>query len=110
MNNAQRENVLDALLAVAGRCESIDVMRFQDDELEHLDGLSVADRDARVRTWAGLRSRALTDAGDDLVEDDRLHSLLSVHGYTWRGPSWPTRTPGDPNSWAADHSREEPAR
>lgn len=105
MTNPQRENVLDALLAVAGRCESIDVVRFRDTELAHLDGLSFADRDARIRVWVGLRSRALTDAGDDLIEDDRLHDLLSVHGYTW-----PTRTPGASDSWAADHPKEEVAR
>lgn len=103
MTSPQRENVLDALLAVAGRCESIDVMQFRDAELAHLDGLSAADRDTRVRVWAGLRSRALTDAGDDLVEDHRLHDLLSEHGYVWDGglTTWPTRVPGEPEAWTA---------
>lgn len=105
MTDAQRQNVIHALQAVDARCDSIDVLGYGEAELAFLDGLSARERNVRIRTWAGLRSRALTDSGDDLVEDERLHALLSEHGYTWRGPSWPTRIPGTDDTWT--HSREE---
>ncbi len=105
MTDAQRRNVLDALQAVDARCDSIDVNGFAEAELAYLDGLPPDERRERIATWSGLRSRALTDAGDDLVEDERLHALLSPHGYTWPGPSWPTRIPGTDNTWT-DHREE----
>ncbi|MFT4282592.1 hypothetical protein [Microbacterium sp.] len=107
MTDAQRRNVLDALQAVDARCDSIDVSGYRDAEVALLDGLAPREREERIRTWAGLRSRALTDAGDDLVEDERLHALLTDHGFVWRGPSWPTRIPGTTTAWT-DH-REESA-
>lgn len=110
LSDAQRRNVLDAIDATDERCDSIDVTGFRDAELAYLDDLPTDERSARIRTWVGLRSRALTDLGDDLIEDDRLHDLLAVHGYTCTEPSWPTRTPGDPDSWATDYPREAAAR
>lgn len=107
LTDAQRRNVLDALRAVDERCLSIDVIGFGEVELVYLDGLSADERHDRIATWSGLRSRALTDAGDDLVEDERLHALLSEHGYTWPGSSWPTRIPGTHDTWT--NQREERA-
>lgn len=107
LSDAQRRNVLDALHAVDARCDSIDLSGFAEVELAYLDALSADARRDRIAAWSGLRSRALTDAGDDLVEDDRLHSLLFAHGFVWSGPSWPTRIPGTSEAWT-DH-REESA-
>ena len=105
LTDAQRRNVLDALQAVDARCDSIDVNGFGEVELAYLDALPAEERRERIRAWSGLRSRALTDAGDDLVEDDRLHDLLFAHGYVWDAardagmPTWPTRVPGAPEAW-----------
>lgn len=105
MTDAQRRNVLDALHAVDARCASIDVNGFAEVELAYLDDLAADARRERIAAWSGLRSRALTDAGDDLVEDDRLHDLLFTHGYVWNAapdagmPTWPTRVPGSDNEW-----------
>lgn len=113
LTDAQRRNVLDALRAVDARCDSIDVNGFGEVELAYLDALSAEERRERIRAWSGLRSRALTEAGDDLVEDDRLHDLLFAHGYVWDAardagmPTWPTRLPGTPEAWTI--TREESA-
>lgn len=105
LTEAQRRNVLDALRAVDARCDSIDVTGYADAELTHLDALTAEERRERITAWSGLRSRAATDRGDDLVEDDRLHVLLAAHGFEWSGPSWPTRIPGIPEAWT-DHREE----
>ena len=108
LSDAQRRNVTDALSAIAQRSECIDVMAFRDRELAYLDSLTFEERDERIGTWAGLRSRAVNDGDEDLVEDERLHDLLEAHGFIYvSGESWPTRVPGQADAWT-DH-REESA-
>lgn len=108
LTDAQRRNVTDALSAIAQRSEGIDVMTFRDRELAYLDSLTFEERHERIGTWAGLRSRATNDGDEDLVEDERLHDLLEVHGFVYvSGDYWPTRVPGEPDAWI-DH-REESA-
>lgn len=108
LTDAQRQNVTDALSAIAHRSDCIDVMAFRDRELAYLGGLPFEERDERIGTWAGLRSRATNDGEEDLVEDERLHDLLEAHGFVYvSGESWPTRVPGQPDAWT-DH-REESA-
>lgn len=105
LTGAQRRNVLDALRAVDARCDSINVIGYADTELAYLDALTAEERRERITAWSGLRSRAATDLGDDLVEDDRLHVLLAAHGFVWPGPSWSTRIPGTPDAWV-EHRKE----
>ncbi|MGZ0066685.1 hypothetical protein [Microbacterium arborescens] len=109
MTDAQRRNVVDALSAIAHRSHYIDVMAFRDRELAYLDSLTFEERDDRIGTWAGLRSRAMNDGDEDLVEDERLHDLLEAHGFVYVSSerAWPTRIPGQPEAWT-DH-REESA-
>lgn len=85
MTDAQRQNVVDAITAVAGGTDAIDVLAYLPQELTYLDGLRPDTRRKRISAWAGLRSRAQLPGGDDLVDDDRLHDLLAAHGYVWRG-------------------------
>ncbi len=80
MTDAQRRNFSDALEAIAERCDGIDVLAFQELELDYLDGLPSAARRERIATWAGLRSYA-HEPGGDLEYEPRLHDLLAAHGH-----------------------------
>lgn len=83
MTDAQRQNVVDAVTAVADGTDAIDALAYLPQELAYLDGLRPETRRKRMAAWAGLRSRAEQPGGDDVVEDDRLHDLLAAHGYVW---------------------------
>lgn len=80
MTDAQRQNVADALEAIADRCDDLDVLALLPAEVAHLDGLPSNTRRKRMAAWAGLRFRA-EQPGDGLEDDERLHDLLAAHGY-----------------------------